>query len=439
MTHYKKAQADLNISTERTLPIDLKATFSTQDINSALLIFTLKKDGENYPLSDDMTAVLYLIGNQLHVKKEMEINSLNSEVYYLLTPEEIKHAGKVDGELYIYLNNEESQSLSAHKFKFNIERALMDQDIEVSENVYIEDFESVKKEYELLFANLKTELEAKISDLHTSSEQLQADAQVLKQQFDALNPEQFARKDGGVFTKSLTLNNYDVYTKEKPVQEYVLTDSGGKLLLKSSIDFNNLDAYLTTSYSGYVTTSTNVPFGLNGNGYFELKMRSSGYGVATYQPHNSNIILMNRREGDTKGWQGWEKTPIDTAQVQPIVDKALDDAKAYTDSRLVPSTIWSGALTMQAADTITLSLPLSKCTAWVIYWSGSVNGTAVNENWTTQTVTRETFGGHNHTTMVEGENVQKIITISDTTITGADANNSGANGLVFLRKVVALR
>ncbi|MEN2666044.1 BppU family phage baseplate upper protein [Listeria aquatica] len=193
---YKKVQSELDVSVYGVQPINLKATFSTQDENTALLRFVVKKDGTLLPLSEPANAVIYLVGNQLKVQKDMEVDRENSTVSYLLTAEEVKHYGKVDGEVYIHYNNEGKQSLSVHKFTFNIDRALIDQDLDVIENVYISDLEDIKSEYLDQFENLKAELEEKVAQLQTDTAELQKEAQELEQKFNSINPDQFAKKTG---------------------------------------------------------------------------------------------------------------------------------------------------------------------------------------------------------------------------------------------------
>ncbi|WP_088840682.1 BppU family phage baseplate upper protein [Listeria sp. ILCC797] len=122
-------------------------------------------------------------------------------------------------------------------------------------------------------------------------------------------------------TSNITVNGFDIYTKENQVQEYLLTDSAGKLLIKQQVDFNNLDASITSTFHGYVNLSKNVPFNLNANGYLDVQMHSSGFAKATYQAYNSNVVIFNRREGDS--WTGWEMQQINNAQFQALLNDAL--------------------------------------------------------------------------------------------------------------------
>ncbi|MHC5319541.1 BppU family phage baseplate upper protein [Listeria kieliensis] len=331
---YKKMSTTFDVSVNDPSVIKLSGTFSTQDKNTAMLQFVIENEGKPLQFLESAQAVIYLSGNQLKVKKNMEIDRESSTVSYLLTAEEVKHYGRIVGEVYIYYNNDSQQTLSVHKFIFNIDRALIDQELGSIETIYISDFEDIKADYLGRFEKVQVELEIKLDEMGAAIEQLKEDAAEFRAQFEAMNPDQFATKDGGEFTNSLTLNGYDAYTKEKPVQEYLITDSAGKLILKANVDFNNLDASFDTSFMGYLTTSINVPFGLNPNGYFTLRIRTSGYGVATFQPYNSNVVIMNRREGNVNGWRGWAMPTIDTTQVQPLLDKLKEELFSSQESMI---------------------------------------------------------------------------------------------------------
>lgn len=112
----------------------------------------------------------------------------------------------------------------------------------------------------------------------------------------------------------------------KGIQEYQLTDASGKLLRMTNVDFDNLDEKITGTFNGYINNSINVPFELDSNGYLEVKMSTNSYGVATYQAYNSNIVIMNRREG-TAGWRGWEFQTVDRTQVLEYINELLTPKK----------------------------------------------------------------------------------------------------------------
>ncbi|HDI4504948.1 TPA: BppU family phage baseplate upper protein [Listeria monocytogenes] len=117
--------------------------------------------------------------------------------------------------------------------------------------------------------------------------------------------------------------------------------------------------------------------------------------------------------------------------------QALADAKAYTDSKIT-QTVWTGSFYMSASQTVTPSIPLNQCKAWIIYWSKYSAGAARDYYWCTQIVTKETYGGHNFDAMMDNSPVHKYLYVSATQLTGSDDNSTGTNNQAVMRKVVAL-
>ncbi|EDO1203267.1 DUF2479 domain-containing protein [Listeria innocua] len=117
--------------------------------------------------------------------------------------------------------------------------------------------------------------------------------------------------------------------------------------------------------------------------------------------------------------------------------QALADAKAYTDSKIT-QTVWTGSFHMSASQTVTPSIPLNQCKAWIIYWSKYSAGAARDYYWCTQIVTKETYGGHNFDAMMDNSPVHKYLYVSATQLTGSDDNSTGTNNQAVMRKVVAL-
>lgn len=117
--------------------------------------------------------------------------------------------------------------------------------------------------------------------------------------------------------------------------------------------------------------------------------------------------------------------------------QALADAKAYTDSKIT-QTVWTGSFYMSASQTVTPSIPLNQCKAWIIYWSKYSAGAARDYYWCTQIVTKETYGGHNFDAMMDNSPVHKYLYVSATKLTGSDDNSTGTNNQAVMRKVVAL-
>ncbi|EAC3353880.1 DUF2479 domain-containing protein [Listeria monocytogenes] len=146
----------------------------------------------------------------------------------------------------------------------------------------------------------------------------------------------------------------------------------------------------------------------------------------------------NAKETATSAQAKADKALADAKlDAQLKADKVLADAKTYTDSK-VSQTIWTGGYHMTAAHTVTPAIPLSQCKAWIIYWSKYSGGVSQDYYWCTQLVTKETLGGHNFDTMMDGSAVHKYIYVSATQLTGSDDNSTGTNNKAVMRKVVAL-
>ncbi|EAD9695986.1 DUF2479 domain-containing protein [Listeria monocytogenes] len=146
----------------------------------------------------------------------------------------------------------------------------------------------------------------------------------------------------------------------------------------------------------------------------------------------------NAKETATSAQAKADKALADAkSDAQLKADKVLADAKMYIDSK-VSQTIWTGGYHMTAAHTVTPAIPLTQCKAWVIYWSKYSGGVSQDYYWCTQIVTKETLGGHNFDTMMDGSAVHKYIYVSATQLTGSNDNSVGNNGQAVMRKVVAM-
>ncbi|PNP87462.1 hypothetical protein BMT55_16190 [Listeria newyorkensis] len=188
---YKDLGTDLEISSLHQNSIDLKGSFSTQDIKTARLIFDIEKNDIPLPMSS-LTATIYMKGSNFVVQDICQVNKEMSQITYIIDSDTIKHYGSVQAEIYLRYN--QGQSLSVHKFHFRIDQALIDQDIEVIYQVYIRDLEDVKAEYILNFENLDRELRqmleelrGEINTLEGNSNTLSAKLITLQQTLDAMD------------------------------------------------------------------------------------------------------------------------------------------------------------------------------------------------------------------------------------------------------------
>ncbi|PAE51990.1 phage tail protein [Bacillus licheniformis] len=141
---YKDSEVHFNISSQIKRSVSANIQFSTQDINTAKLTFSLTKGGVPLPISQATHGKLFMRfadGSKFYVNTEVH-DALGGVIFYVLTPEQVTHYGTVQAELYVNYDN--GQKLSVHKFSFEIDRALVDQGIAPVAEYYIDDFESLK-------------------------------------------------------------------------------------------------------------------------------------------------------------------------------------------------------------------------------------------------------------------------------------------------------
>ncbi|MCY9090957.1 phage baseplate upper protein [Bacillus mojavensis] len=141
---YNDAEQSFEITASTKRKITTGIQFSTQDIGTAKITFKLTKDGEPLPISNATHGKLYMRmadGSAFYVNTEVG-DAFEGVLFYVLTDDQIKHAGTVTAELYVSYDN--GQSLSVHKFSFEIDKALIDANIAPLAEYYIEDFEDLK-------------------------------------------------------------------------------------------------------------------------------------------------------------------------------------------------------------------------------------------------------------------------------------------------------
>lgn len=210
---YKNLGTKLEISSAHQESVDLKGSFSTQDIKTGLLLFDIEKDNAPLPMSS-LTATVYLRGNDFVVQDICEVNKELSQVSYVLNDETIKHFGPVQAELYLRYN--QGQSLSVHKFHFTIDQALIDQDLDVIYQVYIRDLEDVKAEYIANFENLDTELRQMLEGLRAEITTLEGDSSALDAKLTTLEKKLIAmdaiKKSGDTATGTINNTAESAYT-----------------------------------------------------------------------------------------------------------------------------------------------------------------------------------------------------------------------------------
>ncbi|RQW65490.1 DUF2479 domain-containing protein [Listeria sp. SHR_NRA_18] len=207
---YKDLGTTFDISTSPPITINLNGYFSTQDIGTARLMFRLTKGHRKIQL-ENVDAILYLTSDTLIAEVRAEIDAQNNTVSYVLSDEEIRHVGKINAELYLRYKN--GQVMSVHKFTFKIDKALIDQDIEIIDSIYSVTIQDLIDRYTEDFAEIKAEFE----ELQVEMNQLLAlyrhkQLELISAGFEKL------RKDEPVrilcYGDSLTYG-YDIYSTDR--------------------------------------------------------------------------------------------------------------------------------------------------------------------------------------------------------------------------------
>ncbi|WP_144492928.1 BppU family phage baseplate upper protein [Bacillus pumilus] len=163
----KNGALTFDVNAQSSRPINAAIQFSTQDINTARLSFRITKDGAPLPLSAvDGKLVLSMADGSRFIRTIALVDKTEGLAEYVLTTEEIRHYGAVKAELLLRYTN--GQALSIHKFGFDVDRSLIDQDIAPIAEYYIDDFEALKERVDEMYNSVVDtvrELEAKFADL----------------------------------------------------------------------------------------------------------------------------------------------------------------------------------------------------------------------------------------------------------------------------------
>ena len=149
-------QADLSFSVAATSygnnVTDIQ--FSTQDKNTAKLVFVIKDKKEPLNLTDAEGEVTLVMQDKSRFVGKAEVTEpLDGKMEYTITPEQIRHAGQVQGEVTL---KKDGSSIGGFRFNFKIKKALIDEDLGPVREFYIADLETVKKEVN----DIKAEIEA---------------------------------------------------------------------------------------------------------------------------------------------------------------------------------------------------------------------------------------------------------------------------------------
>ncbi|OLQ45363.1 phage tail protein, partial [Bacillus paralicheniformis] len=297
-------------------------------IGTAKLSFNLTKDGVPLPISKATHAKLFMKftdGSQVYVNTEVE-DALKGAIFYVLTPEQIKHAGTVHAELYVKYDN--GKKMSVHKFSFEIDKALIDADIVPVAEYYFEDFETFKAEAEEMIDDLQAKFEM-LDNIETKEgAQARADTaetnakaymdkhaskqdnphKVTKAQVGLSNVDNVKQASKADFDRHTADNvrhiTADERTKWNKGQLYKLTqDNGVRILIPDGTDLLTLPPGF---YYGVNNRLLNNP-DPNDAGWFNYDIMDGNSGrktiIATASYHNKMWFATIHTDGVFRGWQ----------------------------------------------------------------------------------------------------------------------------------------
>lgn len=337
---YNNAPLAFEVTSRTKTNIHTNIQFSTQDIDTARLIFSLTKDGAPLPLSAvSGKLVMYMADGSRFIKNVEIVDPIDGVSQYVLTANEIKHYGTVNAELNLYYAN--SQALSVHKFSFTIDKALIDTDIVPIAEYYIDDFEELRKKIDELYDEaIQTieELRKKFEDLENietkegaqeKADKALADSKaytdehadrtdnphsVTKDQIGLSNVENVRQADYYAFRQHD--NNGERHTskvekdKWNGSQLFKLTQDTGAAKYMTGVDFNTVTDTGFYYMSG-ATTALNAP--VNNNGYL-LVHNYSTYAYQEYMTYSSNDStssgrrkFMRNKVASSESWTSWRE------------------------------------------------------------------------------------------------------------------------------------
>ncbi len=312
---YNDASLSFEVTSRTKTNIHTNIQFSTQDIDTARLIFTLTKDGVPLPLSAvSGKLVMYMADGSRFIKNVEIVDPIAGVAQYVLTADEVKHYGTVNAELNLYYVN--NQALSVHKFSFVLDRALVDTDIVPVAEYYIDDFEALRAKINELYdevINTVEELRKKFEDLENI--ETKAGAQ---EKADAAEANAKAYTDVHANNKTIHIT-----ADERTTWNAKETTSGSQS--KADKALGDAKAYTDTH-----ANRTDNPHGVT-KAQIGLANVSNVAQAAKidFDTHASDTIKHITADERTS-WNAKETT--DGAQAK--ANKALTDAKAYTDTKV---------------------------------------------------------------------------------------------------------
>ena len=129
--------------------------FSTQDKNTAKLIFSIKEGKLPLDLTDVEAKVDLVMGDKSVFDDNIATVTapLDGKLEYMITSEQIRHPGRARGELQ--LTSKDGQSIGGFRFNFTVKKALVDEMAGPVKEYYVQDLEAIKAEIQKTADSIK--------------------------------------------------------------------------------------------------------------------------------------------------------------------------------------------------------------------------------------------------------------------------------------------
>lgn len=279
---------------------DTGFVFYSYDKGSAALEFSFRdQDYQIVDLTNTTFKILLTIEQDGQEKKFTAIDSqpiLNHPesgvVTYPLPDQLLNYEGEVKG--YVYLDFEDGSHSDESAFTFTIIRSKIDSEIEEASEIYIKDFEQVKKEVFELAEREKEAIEALRPSLEGSVQQLTEQVQTLSQKVEVNQNEtnrllQLIAENELLTVKDFVVavtRGYFEFTRELTFDGKIVGSMVENPNIASQVEFISANRFeLPTPYTRLSEVSA-YPDAVNSNGYEALKGKKN-YNAGRSGPDNN--------------------------------------------------------------------------------------------------------------------------------------------------------
>lgn len=325
----KTGHVNLETSANLHNRLDTNLAFFSTDLGTADLVFNITRN--NLPLmvsEENASTLLILMKGDEYIVQEVEyVDPMNGQLKVTVDDKVLARPGKWRGQIYIEVHDVNNPSkediVTQAEFTFDIKdsvintipaidklneirtfiefrEAIMEQISVINDGLangsdYVSQMEGTKASGMKALNDRTTQVISEITTLVSTS----------KQEITDLKDSSITELD----TKATqikadveTLNNYDTTNWQKSK----ITDDNGftRIITSPDLSVTTLDNYFTKTEKVYVNVPTNSPHTSTTSGFIDVTFRTSGYGILTFQPYNSNLIYMTRRVGSPT-WTDW--------------------------------------------------------------------------------------------------------------------------------------